>query len=98
MLSVTINNDYCVFICCALPASFILTLIFAVPAIALAVRRMHDIGYSGWWVTIVVLIPVTGVILIPPRLDAVNFNAFCHFFHQFESTRMQFFCVFVHEQ
>ena len=45
-------------------ASFILTLIFAVPAIALAVRRMHDIGYSGWWVTIVVLIPVTGVILL----------------------------------
>ncbi|MDF9347978.1 DUF805 domain-containing protein [Escherichia coli] len=37
---------------------------FAVPAIALAVRRMHDIGYSGWWVTIVVLIPVTGVILL----------------------------------
>lgn len=35
---------------------------------------------------------------IPPRLNAVNFNAFCHFFHQFESTRMQFFCVFVHEQ
>ncbi|ENY6515546.1 DUF805 domain-containing protein [Escherichia coli] len=39
-------------------------MIFAVPAIALAVRRMHDIGYSGWWVTIVVLIPVTGVILL----------------------------------
>ena len=63
-LAVTINNDYGVFIFFALPASFILTLIIAIPAIALAVRRMHDIGYSGWWVTIVVLIPVTGVILL----------------------------------
>ncbi|SRN35390.1 Uncharacterised protein [Shigella flexneri] len=35
---------------------------------------------------------------IPPRLDAVNFNAFSHFFHQFEGTRMQLFRVFVHEQ
>lgn len=32
----TMNNDYGVFIFFALPASFILTLIFAVPAMALA--------------------------------------------------------------
>ena len=64
LFAITIDDDYGAFIFFALPTSFILTLIFAIPAIALAVRRMHDIGYSGWWVTIVVLIPVTGVILL----------------------------------
>lgn len=54
-LAVTINNDYGVFIFCAARVIYF-NVDFAVPAIALAVRRMHDIGYSGWWVTIVVLI------------------------------------------
>ncbi|EQB7361177.1 DUF805 domain-containing protein [Escherichia albertii] len=43
----TIDRDYGVFLFYALPVSFLLTLIFAVPAIALIVRRMHDIGHSG---------------------------------------------------
>ncbi|EFA6622002.1 DUF805 domain-containing protein [Escherichia albertii] len=60
----TIDRDYGVFLFYALPVSFLLTLIFAVPAIALVVRRMHDIGHSGWWFAIVVSIPFTGIFLL----------------------------------
>lgn len=32
-----------------------------IPSIAIAVRRMHDIGKSGWWV-LISLIPIIGII------------------------------------
>ena len=35
------------------------TLILFVPGIAIAVRRLHDIGKSGWWM-LIILIPVIG--------------------------------------
>jgi uncharacterized membrane protein YhaH (DUF805 family) len=34
-----------------------------IPGIAVSVRRMHDIGKSGWWLFIV-LIPLVGIILL----------------------------------
>jgi len=34
-----------------------------VPNIALGIRRMHDIGKSGWWL-LVGLIPIVGLILL----------------------------------
>jgi len=44
-----------------------LQLIFAlamlVPSIAIAVRRLHDIGKSGWWF-LVAFIPVLGLLLL----------------------------------
>ncbi len=57
LFAITIDDDYGAFIFFALPTSFILTLIFAVPGMALGFRRMHDIGRSGWWFSIGVLIP-----------------------------------------
>lgn len=63
-LATTINNDYGAFIFFALPASFILTLIFTVPGMALGFRRMQDIGCPGWWFAIGVLIPYGGIILL----------------------------------
>ncbi|ENM8326676.1 DUF805 domain-containing protein [Escherichia coli] len=63
LFAITIDDDYGAFIFFALPTSFILTLIFAVPGMALGFRRMHDIGRSGWWFSIGVLIPYAGVIL-----------------------------------
>ena len=39
----------------------IYTLAVLIPGIAVAVRRMHDIGKSGWFV-LVILIPIVGVI------------------------------------
>ena len=45
----------------------ILQVIFAlallVPSIALAVRRLHDIGKSGWWY-LIVFIPIVGVLVL----------------------------------
>ncbi|KDU03984.1 hypothetical protein AB46_2134 [Escherichia coli 3-267-03_S1_C2] len=72
LFAITIDDDYGAFIFFALPTSFILTLIFAVPGMALGFRRMHDIGRSGWWFAIGVLIPYAGVILfilccLPPK-------------------------------
>ena len=45
----------------------LLQIIFAlallVPSIALAVRRLHDIGKSGWWY-LIVFIPIIGILVL----------------------------------
>ncbi len=38
-------------------------LVILVPSIAICIRRMHDIGKSGWWI-LVNFIPVVGQILL----------------------------------
>ncbi len=43
--------------------AWIWTLITLVPGIALSVRRMHDIGKSGWWLFIS-LVPLAGPIIL----------------------------------
>lgn len=42
--------------------SIVVLLGLLIPGIAVSVRRMHDIGRSGWWIFIV-LIPLVGIIL-----------------------------------
>jgi uncharacterized membrane protein YhaH (DUF805 family) len=37
------------------------SLIFFVPNLAVGIRRLHDIGRSGWW-TLIILIPLVGFI------------------------------------
>jgi uncharacterized membrane protein YhaH (DUF805 family) len=39
------------------------TLAVLVPGIAVSVRRLHDIGRSGWWL-LVVLVPIVGAIVL----------------------------------
>lgn len=39
------------------------SLLVFLPSFAVSVRRLHDIGRSGWW-TLVFLIPIIGVILM----------------------------------
>ena len=41
----------------------ILALALLIPSIALGVRRLHDIGKSGWWI-LVGLIPIIGFIVL----------------------------------
>ena len=43
--------------------SWIWTLVTLVPGLALGVRRMHDIGKSGWWLFIS-LVPLAGPIIL----------------------------------
>lgn len=62
----------CAAISCVIPVSgttgvalglvvlFILSIGFIIPGIAVAVRRLHDVGWSGWFV-LVGLIPFVGV-------------------------------------
>ena len=40
----------------------IVLLVLLVPSIAIAVRRLHDAGYSGWWY-LLVLVPYVGFIV-----------------------------------
>ncbi len=48
--------------------SIILCLAMIVPTIALSMRRLHDIGYSGWWVLLLLLtapiVPVSVILVI----------------------------------
>lgn len=41
----------------------IYSLAVLLPALAVAVRRMHDIGRSGWWV-LICLVPVVGTVIL----------------------------------
>ena len=41
--------------------SWLVSLALIIPGLAVAVRRLHDIGKSGWWL-LVVLIPIVGPI------------------------------------
>ncbi len=43
------------------PLSFIYLLFIFLPELAVSVRRLHDIGKSGWWMFII-LIPIVGAI------------------------------------
>ena len=43
--------------------SSIWSLITLIPGIALCVRRLHDIGKSGWWV-LLELVPLVGIIIL----------------------------------
>lgn len=44
-------------------ASALYSLIVFLPSFGVSVRRLHDIGRSGWWI-LVFLIPIIGVILM----------------------------------
>ena len=43
--------------------AYIWSLAVLVPSIAIAVRRLHDIGKSGWWY-LISLIPLVGAIIM----------------------------------
>ena len=50
------------------PVSAIVTLLTLVPGISLSVRRLHDVGKSGWWI----LISLTVIGIIPLFVWAVR--------------------------
>ena len=43
--------------------SWIYSLAVLVPSLAVSVRRLHDIGRSGWWL-LIGLIPLVGIIVL----------------------------------
>ena len=45
------------------PLRFVMSLLIFLPTLAVAVRRLHDIGRSGWWVFIQ-LVPIVGSLLL----------------------------------
>ncbi|MTI15843.1 DUF805 domain-containing protein [Rhodobacteraceae bacterium RKSG542] len=45
------------------PLSAILSLALLLPGLAMAVRRLHDTGRSGWWV-LIGLIPLLGALVL----------------------------------
>ena len=46
------------------PLSLLMSLVIFLPTLAVVVRRLHDIGRSGWWVLIQVVPIIGGVILL----------------------------------
>jgi uncharacterized membrane protein YhaH (DUF805 family) len=66
-----IMNFIVLFFCAALDLliempifSVILTLAMIVPGIAISVRRLHDIGKSGWWYLIILAPLVGGIVML----------------------------------
>ncbi len=45
------------------PLSLIAGLVLLLPGISVSVRRLHDIGRSGWWL-LLVLVPVIGALVL----------------------------------
>ena len=49
---------------CWIPiVNILLALVFFIPSLAVAIRRLHDIGRSGWWILLGV-IPVIGSLVL----------------------------------
>lgn len=47
----------------AQPIAALTSLSILLPNLAVAVRRLHDIGRSGWWL-LIVLIPILGTLIL----------------------------------
>lgn len=45
------------------PLSMLTNLILLIPNLAVAVRRLHDVDRSGWWL-LIILVPILGVIVL----------------------------------
>lgn len=45
------------------PVGLLASLVFFLPSIAIAIRRLHDIGRTGWWM-LLVFIPLIGWIVL----------------------------------
>lgn len=45
------------------PVSGIVGILTLVPALAVSVRRLHDVGRSGWW-GLLYLVPLIGVVVL----------------------------------
>jgi uncharacterized membrane protein YhaH (DUF805 family) len=45
------------------PLTAIMGLVFLIPLIAVATRRLHDIDSSGWW-QLLVFVPIVGAIVL----------------------------------
>ncbi|TQS71424.1 DUF805 domain-containing protein [Rhodobacteraceae bacterium] len=45
------------------PLSFVFSLAMIIPSLAVAVRRLHDIDRTGWWV-LIGLIPLIGAVVL----------------------------------
>jgi uncharacterized membrane protein YhaH (DUF805 family) len=43
--------------------SSVVGLVLLLPGIAVSIRRLHDIGRSGWWL-LIILIPIVGVLVL----------------------------------
>lgn len=43
--------------------NILLALVFFLPALAVAIRRLHDTGRTGWWL-LIGLIPIIGAIVL----------------------------------
>ncbi len=55
---------YTVFFAIRVPAlAYLVALVYFLPLLAAAVRRLHDTGRSGWWY-LIVLIPLVGLIIL----------------------------------
>lgn len=58
-----------------LPLSWLYSVAVFLPSLAVTVRRLHDIGRSGWWI-LIGLIPIVGfiVLLVFMFTDSVDDN------------------------
>lgn len=58
------------------PLSAVASLALLLPSLAVGVRRLHDIGRSGWWL-LIALIPIIGLLVliywhVQPSEDGAN--------------------------
>jgi uncharacterized membrane protein YhaH (DUF805 family) len=55
---------YVIFLAIKVPAiAYLVALVYFLPLLAAAVRRLHDTGRSGWWY-LIGLVPLVGIIIL----------------------------------
>jgi uncharacterized membrane protein YhaH (DUF805 family) len=45
------------------PLNAVVSLLLVVPHLAVSVRRLHDVGRSGWWV-LILFVPLVGIVAL----------------------------------
>ena len=42
----------------------LVVVVFSIPLLSQQIRRLHDGGFSGWWVAAALLVPYIGVFIV----------------------------------
>ena len=67
LISINLSNDEILRI--PGPAEIFIFFLFVFPLIALQVRRLHDLNFSGWWLMFIFMLPPIFTVTVNPTIE-----------------------------